>query len=125
MIPYAVYRIVHFFGIFLLFVSLGGLAFFAANGGTRETNASRKLVAALHGVAAFLVLLGGFGLLARLGVMHGEGFPGWVWAKLGIWALLGAAIMIPYRTPALARPLWMSLPVLGGMAAYLAIYKPF
>jgi hypothetical protein len=29
------------------------------------------------------------------------------------------------RRPALAKPLLLSLPVLGGLAAYMAVYKPF
>lgn len=125
MVPYAAYKVLHLFGIFLLFVALGGLTLHAVNGGTKETNRSRKLVAITHGLALFLVLLGGFGLLARIGVIHGTSWPGWVWGKLTVWFLLGAALILPYRKPEWTRALWFALPVLGGVAAYLAIYKPF
>ena len=124
MISYRGYKLVHLLGVIALFLALGGLTFHAASGGTRSEGA-RKLVAITHGLALFLVLLGGFGLLARLGDMHGTGWPGWVWTKLVIWLVLGAALAIPYRKPELAKPLWIFLPLLGGLAAYMAIYKPF
>lgn len=123
MISYEAYKVLHLLAVMLLFLSFGGLALHVAAGGTRESNPNRKLVAALHGTAAFLVLLGGFGLLARLGIMGG-GFPGWVWIKLAIWLVLAFAVVLPYRRPALARPLFLLYPVLGGLAAWAAIYKP-
>jgi hypothetical protein len=123
MISLGVYRLIHIFGILLVFLALGGLALHAANGGTKTTNRARALVAATHGIGIFIILLGGFGMLARLGIGH-TGFPGWVWAKFGIWALLGVVFMLPYRYPAFARPLWLLVPLLGITAAYLALFKP-
>jgi hypothetical protein len=123
MIPYEAYKVLHLLSVMLLFLCFGGLALYVAGGGTRTANPNRKLIAALHGTAAFLVLLGGFGLLARLGVMQG-GFPLWVWLKLAVWLLLGLAVLLPYRRPALARPLFLLYPVLGGIAAWAAVYKP-
>lgn len=123
MIPYEMYKVLHLLSVMLLFLCFGGLAIYVAGGGTRAANPNRKLIAALHGTAAFLVLLGGFGLLARLGAMQG-GFPLWVWIKLGVWLALGFAVLLPYRRPALARPLFLLYPVLGGVAAWAAVFKP-
>jgi hypothetical protein len=123
MIPYEAYKVLHLLSVMLLFLCFGGLAIYVAGGGTRDANPHRKLIAALHGTAAFLVLLGGFGLLARLGVIQG-GFPLWVWIKLAVWLLLGLAVLLPYRRPDLARPLFLLYPVLGGVAAWAAVYKP-
>jgi hypothetical protein len=123
-ISYPVYRVVHLLGIFILFVILGGLAYGASRADTGGA-VSRRTGMVLHGVGLFIVLLGGFGLLARLGVMHGMSWPGWVWAKLGIWALLGAAVVVPRRKPEWAGGLLLLLPALGGLAAWLAIFKPF
>ncbi len=120
---YQVYKVVHLIGAFALFLAIGGLFLHAINGGTRDSNASRKLVAISHGVALFIVLLGGFGMLARLGITGA--FPGYIWFKLVIWLVMGAIIAIPYRVPSLARPLWLLLPFIGGLAAWAAIYKPF
>jgi hypothetical protein len=124
MISYSVYRVVHLLGIFLLLVVLGGLAWGHARNGARGAIPTR-LAMALHGLGLFIILLGGFGLMARIGIMHGMDWPGWVWAKLGIWILLGAAVAIPKRKPEWGTALLMLVPMVGGIAAWLAIFKPF
>lgn len=124
MISYSVYKVVHLLGMFMLFSVLGGIALHAMNGGTKHDNVGRRLVAALHGTALFIILLGGFGMLARLGIVQG-GLPGWVWAKLAIWLLIPFVGMIPYRRPESAKWVLLMLPVFGGLAAWIAIYKPF
>ena len=125
MFSYSFYKVVHIFGILLTWSALGALVLHAANGGDKSSNKKRALVAATHGVGMLIILVGGFGLLARLGQMHGAGFPAWIWIKLGIWVLAGALIMLPLRVPKLATPLWFLIPMLGGLAAYTAGYKPF
>ena len=124
MIPFETYKVLHILGALLAFAALGGLALTVANGATRTTSSVRRLVAIAHGVAMFVILLGGFGALARLGVMHGN-LPGWVLIKLACWVVLAVLVAIPYRWPALARAVFWSLPVLGGIAIVMAIYKPF
>ena len=118
------YNVVHIIGIILLMSALGGAAVRAMVSSTEEIPSVRRLLAILHGSGAFLVLLGGFGMLARLGFMHGASFPGWLWVKLGIWLTLAVALIVPRRRPELARPLLLALPLLGGLAAFMAIYKP-
>ncbi len=122
MIALQVYKVIHLAALFLAFATLGGLALTVANGATKETSRVRRLIAVTHGVAMFFVLLGGFGMLARLGLI--SGFPLWVWAKIVIWVLVGALLALPYRKPQLAKPIFFLLPVLGGLAAWFAIYKP-
>jgi hypothetical protein len=124
MISYSVYRLVHLFGIFLLLMALGGLSWGARRWNT-DAGPSRRTGLILHGLGLFIVLLGGFGLLARIGVVHGASWPGWVWAKLVIWIMLGAVVVIPQRRPGWAGALLILVPVLGGVAAWLAIFKPF
>lgn len=123
MISYNVYKILHLGGMFLLFTVLGGIALHVLNGGTRESNGGRKLTGTLHGVALFIILLGGFGMLARLGLT--SGFPGWVWAKLAIWALIPVIGTMPYRKPATAKVVLLLLPLIGAFTGWVAIYKPF
>lgn len=123
MISYGIYKLVHILGVLVLFLALGGLSILAANHAGDDARRQRRLVIATHGVALFIILLGGFGMLARLGI--NTGFPGWIWAKLAIWVILGALVALPLRFPALARPLWLLVPVLGTAAAYMALYKPF
>jgi uncharacterized membrane protein len=122
MIAYDVYRTLHLFAVLLLFTSLGGM-FVRGMVGEQAGETARKLGAISHGVAMFLVLLGGFGMLARLGLTNG--LPGWIHAKLTIWVLLGAAVMIPRRFPQLSRPMFLLAPVLGAVAAWIAYNKPF
>lgn len=121
---YSFYKIVHFLGIVTLFAMLGGIALHALNGGTRKDNVGRVLVAALHGIALLLILVGGFGMVARLGTVE-LGWPGWLLGKIAIWGVFALLAMLPYRRPALARPALVFWPVLGGLAAWLAVVKPF
>ena len=121
MIGYTTYKLLHLIGVMLLFLSLGGALLHAANGGTRESNAARRLIAGTHGVALLLLLVAGFGLLARLGI----GISGWVWGKLAIWLLMGGMLTLAYRAAPQARLLWVGVVLLGGLAGYLALFKPF
>jgi hypothetical protein len=125
MLPYTFYKVTHILGLLFTFMALGGVATHAANGGQKATAVTRRLTAALHGGGVFLILLGGFGMLARLGIVQGHAFPGWVWAKIVVWLLLAAVVILPYRRPSFAVPAMVGLPLLGGLAAYLAVYKPF
>jgi hypothetical protein len=119
------YEVVHIIGIVMLFSALGGTTVRALLPMVAEAPGPRRMLGVVHGIGAFLVLLGGFGMLARLGIMQGGGFPGWLWVKIVIWGALAAAPFFVRRRPALARSLLWSLPVLGGIAAYAVIYKPF
>lgn len=123
MLDFLTYKWIHLFGLFMVWTALGGSIFHAMNGGTRDTNTQRKLIAITHGIGMFIILLGGFGGLARLGMT--EGLPGWIIAKLGVWVLVGAMLPIANRFPKVGMGLFLALPVLGGVAAYLALYKPF
>ena len=125
MFPRDFYEVLHIIGIAMVFLTIGGVAVHAANGGTRKASDTRKLVASIHGLGTLLILVGGFGMLARMGFMHGAAFPGWLWAKIIIWLILGGVTMLPYRRPALARPALLLLPLLAGVAVYMALYKPF
>ena len=118
MISYAVYKVIHLVGVMMVFLALGGVATHAINGGSKN-HTWRIPIAITHGVGLLLSLVGGFGLLARLGIIHG-GLPGWVLAKLGIWIILAAAIGVLIRKPNLAKPLWTIILILGACAAYLA-----
>jgi hypothetical protein len=122
---YAAYKLIHIFGLFVLFVALAGMATHAAAGHSKEENTSYRTLLALHGLGALIALTGGFGLMARVGVMHGVMFPGWIWAKLLLWLILGGLIALPYRKRGLAKVLLVALPLLGLFGAYLANYKPF
>ena len=122
--PYTAYKLIHFFGIFTLMIVLAAAAMHVVRGGTRADNPNRRIIGIVHGVAMFMILLGGFGMLARLGIVH-TGLPGWIYAKLVIWLVAGASIALLYRGRDAARTLLIALPLLGVLAAYFALYKPF
>jgi len=121
MISYVTYKAIHYFGIFLLVATLGG-AVGASGAGSPPGVARRWWV--LHGVALFLVLLAGFGLLARLGVQHGEPFPLWIWIKLTVWVVLGGALVLLRRRPRWAPWLLGVVPAMAALAGYVAFTKP-
>lgn len=123
MISYQVYKTVHLVGILMLFLSLGGVITHVINGGSRD-HSWRKPLAITHGLGLLLALVGGFGLLARLGIMHGM-LPGWVLAKLAIWLVFAILIGVMIRKNSWAESLWFIVLILGGVAAYLAGTKPF
>ena len=122
---YAVYKLIHLLGVLSLMVALAGMAVHAAAGHSKEENPNHKTLLAFHGLGALLALTGGFGLLARINVQHGEMFAGWIWGKLFLWVLLGGLVALPYRNRGMARLLILILPILGLLGAYLANYKPF
>jgi hypothetical protein len=119
----AFYKVLHLFSAFLLFAALGGLTL-AALARSSDRDRSRKLAGMSHGIALVLLLVTGFGALAKLAISNPADWPGWVWAKVAIWLALGAALTVR-RFPGAAALLWWLWPILGGVAAWLAIVKPF
>jgi hypothetical protein len=119
MFSYQVYKVLHILGLSLVVLSLGGILGHVANGGTKATNQLRKVAAISHGVGLLLVLLGGFGMLAKLEI---HSFPAWVSGKLIIWLLLGAFVAVAYKRQALAKKLWFAVPLLVLLATILAVY---
>jgi hypothetical protein len=117
-----VYKTIHIFSIMLLFMAFGGLLL-AARAGV-QTGVSRKLAGITHGVALLLILFSGFGALARIGMSNPGIWPAWLWTKVLIWLAFGAVIVLIRKSPRLAVALWWLLPLLGGIAAYLAFKNP-
>jgi hypothetical protein len=122
MIPLLIYKNLHLLGVFMFLVALGGLILQQIQLTTRD-QVWRKPVAITHGIGMVLALVGGFGMLARLGIFWP--WPGWVIAKIVIWLVLGVLVALIGRAPALAKPLWWTTIALAAIAAYLALNKPF
>ncbi len=111
---YEFYKVLHLAGLVTLFTSLGALAFVPGE--------RRKPLMMMHGIATVVMLVAGFGLLARLGLMGNLG-P-WVYGKLAIWLVMGAAPVILRRKPKMALTILLVSIALGAISACLAIYKP-
>ena len=123
MLSYEIYKLLHLFGIIMLFVSIGGVMLYALNGGTKADNTWRKTAAITHGIGLVFVLVAGFGLLARVGISWP--WPGWVFVKLIIWLVLGGVTGLIYKLGPTGKGLWYVVILLGVIAAYMAIFKPF
>jgi hypothetical protein len=117
---YEVYKVIHILGLLLLFQALGASVIL---GNAPKGTAWKRATSIAHGLGLLFMLVAGFGMLARLGLT--AGFPGWVWAKLAIWVVLGAAPFVAAKLPSGARILWGASVGLGFLAAFVAIYKPF
>ena len=114
---YETYKILHISGLFAVFMALGGLI---VHGTGRK-----RLLAITHGVGLTVVLIAGFGLLARLGMAQPSSWPGWIYAKFALWLIAGGLMAIIPRKPALAKPLWFAVLALALVASWLAVAKPF
>lgn len=119
---YEFYKIMHLTGIVLLFSGLAGLLTLKMAGAELSRNV-KSLVFISHGAGSLFILVGGFGLLARLGII--SGLPIWVYGKLAIWLILGGSIALIKRKSNLGWPLFISLIIIFIAANYLALVKPF
>ncbi len=122
---YEIYKIMHLAGVMLLFGGLGGLAAVGAlQPEANKAKPMRTLFMIFHGIGLLLMLVGGFGILARLKI-GADAWGGWVYIKMVLWLGFGAAIVPLKRMPTLAR-VWLLLFVaLGAVAAWLGVTKPF
>lgn len=116
---YQFYKILHLVGIMLMFLSLGaGIA--RARFSPTDT-AIKKWVSITHGVSMLIILVAGFGLLARLGLS----FPAWAGVKVAIWLVFGGWIAVINRKPEATALHWVVLGLLGLAGTFVALYKPF
>ena len=118
----AAYKVIHILSMVLMFTALGGLLLASRAGVT--TGVSRKTAGITHGIAMILLLVSGFGALARIGLSNPAIWPAWLWGKALLWLVFGGIIVLIRRAPRSSTLLWWLLPLLGGLAAYLALYKP-
>ena len=115
------YRLLHIIGAFCVLVPLGAIALHMMNGGTRNYP-HRKLMAITHGIGMLLLLVAGFGALAKLGYM--SSFPLWAIVKLGLWIVAGVLPVLLYRKASAAKTLFFTVLLIGAIAVYMVEYKP-
>jgi len=106
-----IYKIIHLIGISALALGVGGMM----AGGEK-----RKTFAILQGIGLLVMLVSGFGLLAKLGL----GFPHFAIVKTALWLVIG---MLPMLFRKLKTPLSVAILVsltLVGIMAWLGVMKP-
>jgi hypothetical protein len=105
------YHIIHIIGIALLVLGIGGMM----AGGEK-----RKTFVMLQGIGLVVMLVSGFGLLAKLGL----GYPQFAIVKTVLWVLIA---MLPVLFRKLKTPLFAEIIIvliLVGLMAYLGVVKP-
>lgn len=110
----------HLVGIFML---ISGLIALMIQVWTTKTVSDpvKKFAYINHGVGLLLVLVGGFGMLARLGLTNG--LPPWIHIKLTVWVLLAAAVVVLKRKGQLGWPLYILIMALLITASYFGLFK--
>ncbi len=112
------YRILHLIGLILVFLGLGGLVL---KPGGKDTP-PHALAFMLHGLGMLVMLVSGFGLLATKFVWP---WGGWVFAKFGIWLLLGAMPTLIKRGAIPFGLAWILTAGVGALTVWLVVAKPF
>ena len=115
----AFYNILHFIGILMLFLGYGALLGRSLAGS--DDARVKKLGSITSGVGLVLMLVAGFGLIAKIGYSYTS--P-WLLVKFVVWLALGGLVALINRKPALAPVLWWGLVVLGGLAAVMVYTRP-
>ena len=104
------YNIIHLVSIMALFAALGAVA-----AGASEK--CGKLCSILHGLALILLLISGFGMLAK----YELGFPWWITAKLIIWLAMGAMLGLAKRKVLPCASIFAIILGLGTVAAVFGV----
>lgn len=111
-----VYQLLHLISVMLLV----GTTFAAF---ANPDPAHRKSTLMWSGILSFLVLLGGFGLKAKVG--YDLGWPGWLIVKIVCWLVLSALAGIAFRKPANVGALRMIAILTIAGAVAMVYLRPF
>lgn len=76
----------------------------------------RKLGSITSGIGLVLVLIAGFGMVAKLGYSYSA--P-WLIVKILVWVALGGMVSLINRKPEFAKALWWGILGLGLLAAVM------
>jgi formate hydrogenlyase subunit 3/multisubunit Na+/H+ antiporter MnhD subunit len=104
------YHILHLIGFMLLFLGFGA----SIHGN------EKRIAMQLHGIGLVIMLVAGFGLLAKLGLGYTSG---WIIAKIVIWLILGGLPVLRSKGILSPRAVMMVAVVLGGLAASMGYLK--
>ena len=114
--PANFYSLLHITGILLVFIGYGSLIGLALS--KVENTKVKKLGAITSGIGLTLLLVAGFGLIAKMGYSYTST---WLIVKMIIWLILGSIVAFINRKPEWAKLLWW-ITLLLGFIAILMVY---
>ena len=114
--PANFYSLLHLTGILMVFIGNGSLIGLAIS--KVDNPGVKKLGAITSGIGLALLLVAGFGLIAKLGYSYTST---WIVVKMIIWLLLGSLVAFINRKPEWAKLLWW-ITLLLGLIAVLMVY---
>jgi hypothetical protein len=110
----ATYQLMHVISLLLLTAA----SFYALAAPTPER---RKKSLMITGILSLLMLVGGFGLVARLDY----GWPGWILVKVVCWVVLSALAGLAFRKPKSTCTLGMIGALAIATAVFMVYKRPF
>lgn len=113
----SIYLFLHICGLIMLALSLGAILMARKTDDRKHPN----MLSVMHGLGLLLLLVAGFGMLARYEI--GWPWPLWIWLKIAIWLILGAFPALVKRFDAQLG--WYVVLGLIVVSAFLGIMKPF
>ena len=116
---YLTYRMLHIGGLVVMLLAIGGMII------GRDARAERppKIASILHGVGLLVILVAGFGMAARR--EYDMAATPWIWAKVGVWLLLGAFPVLARRGVVPGPVAWPLVVALVLASEWLAHEKPW
>ena len=119
--PIEIYKVIHVVGISLLFFGFGAVVI--QNLLSTNTKGLPRMIGFItHGLGLLLLIVSGFGMTAKLGIMME--LPLWVKIKVALWVWAGLLITLAKRR---AKWGWLTVAILISVAAIagsVAIFKP-
>lgn len=120
MLSLSFYKMLHLSGLFILMMSLGALCFIPKNTFDPQQRGTRKLLAALNGIAALVVFVAGFGMMAKLKI---HPWPLWFYYKVFVWIMFS---MSPFFAKLWSpRIVILFYSFLAVLTVYVITVKPF
>ena len=110
------YYFLHFAGVISLFLGMGAIL-----GMGEDRKHVNKFIGIFHGIGLLLLLVSGFGLVAKLQT----GFPVWLIIKIVMWLCLSMIMILAKRKICTPKATAILAMVLGLVAAAMCVFKPF